>query len=142
MKSRVLAATVAVTALVASSVGAAEGPAVNSRPDVAYTVIFLKDGEPLAKPTVVGKFGQEVSLEVAGMRAVVSASAPGPDSRSFTWASLSVLRDGVWQAPKKMSMEAVLSQTPSFEYTAGGTPYRFVVMPRLVSSVADTRPAD
>lgn len=134
MKSMILAAAIAATAPMTSIAGAAEGPAASGRPDVAYTVIFLKDGKPLATPTVVGQFGQEVRLEVAGMRAAVSASAPDANSRSFTSAKMTVFKDGAWQAPKEMSMEAVLSASPSFEYSAEGTPYRFVVMPRLVAS--------
>jgi len=101
------------------------------RPDVVFTVIFRKDGEFLAAPTVLGEFGRELSVEIpALMRAQVLAMAPDQEGRSFTSAKLAIFQDNAWQPPKEMSMEAHLSMTPSFEYTVPGTPYRFVVMPR------------
>ena len=103
------------------------------RPDVVFTVIFLKDGKYLASPTVLGEFGREVRVEVPNvMRAFVLATAPNQEGRSFTSAKMSIFQDNVWQPPKEMSMEAHLSMTPSFEYTVPDTPYRFVVMPRRI----------
>ena len=107
------------------------------RPDVVFTVILMKDGRPLASPTVLGEFGQEVRVEIPDvMRALVLANAPDSDGRSFTSAKMAVFQDGDWQLPKEMTMEAHLSMTPSFEYTVPNTPYRFVIMPRRILPVS------
>jgi hypothetical protein len=103
------------------------------RPDVVFTVIFRKDGEFLAAPTVLGEFGRELCVEVPEvMRAQVLAMAPDQEGRSFTSAKMAIFRDNAWQPTKEMSMEAQLSMTPSFEYTVPDAPYRFVVMPRRI----------
>jgi hypothetical protein len=108
------------------------------RPDVVFTVIFLKDKRHLASPTVLAEFGHEVRVEVANeMRALVLANAPAPDGRSFTSAKMAIFQDGIWQPAYEMTMQAYLSMTPSFEYTVQGTPYRFVVMPRRIVPAAD-----
>jgi len=107
------------------------------RPDVVFTVIFKKDGEFLAAPTVVGEFGRELSVEIPNMmHAQVSAMAPDQEGKSFTTAKLAIFRDNAWQPAKEMSMEAHLSMTPSFEYSVPDAPYRFVVMPRRVIPVS------
>lgn len=103
------------------------------QPDVVFTVMFRKDGEFLAAPTVLGEFGRELSIEIPEvMRAQVLAMAPDQEGRSFTSAKMAIFRDNAWQPPKEMSMEAQLSMTPSFEYTVPDAPYRFVVMPRSI----------
>jgi hypothetical protein len=48
-----------------------------------------------------------------------------------------VFRDYAWQPAKKMSMRSTLAFTPSFEHTVEGTPYRFVIRPRLIVPAAD-----
>jgi hypothetical protein len=107
------------------------------RPDVVFTVIFKKDGEFLAAPTVVGEFGRELSVEIPNMmHAQVSAMAPDQEGKSFTTAKLAIFRDNAWQPAKEMSMEAHLSMTPSFEYSVPDAPYRFIVMPRRVIPVS------
>ena len=107
------------------------------RSDVVFTVIFRKDGEFLAAPTVLGEFGRELCVELPGvMRAQVLAMAPDLEGRSFTSAKMAIFRDNAWQEPKEMSMEAQLSMTPSFEYTVPDTAYRFVVMPRRIITVS------
>jgi hypothetical protein len=103
------------------------------RPDVVFTVIFRKGKEYLASPTVLSEFGREVRVEVPNeMRALVMAHAPNQEGRSFTSAKMAIFQDGIWQPPQEMTMEAYLSMTPSFEYSVPGTPYRFVVMPRMI----------
>ena len=103
------------------------------RPDVVFTVIFRRDGEFLAAPTVLGEFGRELCVEIPElMRAQVLAMAPNQEGRSFTSAKMAIFLDNAWQPAKEMSMEAQLSMTPSFEYTVPDAPYRFVVMPRRV----------
>jgi hypothetical protein len=103
------------------------------RPDVVFTVLFLKDRKHLASPTVLAEFGREVRVEVPNeMRALVLAQAPDQEGRSLTSAKLAIFQDNAWQPPEEMSMEAYLSMTPSFEYSVPGTPYRFVVMPRRI----------
>jgi hypothetical protein len=103
------------------------------RPDVVFTVIFRRDGELLAAPTVLGEFGSELYVEIPDlMSAQVLAMAPNHEGRSFTSAKMAICLDNVWQPAKEMSMEAHLSMTPSFEYTVPDAPYRFVVMPRRV----------
>ncbi len=132
--------TTAVGALVLMSQPAMAGDAQTTAalPDVAYTVLFLQDGEPLATPTVVGRFGQDVRIEVPNqMRVEVMARAPDSQSHSFTTARMSLYRDGAWQPPKVMSMQATLTLTPSFEYSVDGTNYRFVVMPRAIVPAAN-----
>jgi hypothetical protein len=111
------------------------------RPDMVFTVIFRKDGELLAAPTVLGEFGRELWIEIPDvMRAQVLAMAPDQEGRSFTSAKMAIFRDNAWQPPEEMSMEAHLSMTPSFEYSVPGTPYRFVVMPRrVIPASADGR---
>lgn len=107
------------------------------RPDVTFQVLFLKATEYLASPTVLGEFGREVRIEVPNeMRALVLAMEPDQEGRSFTSAKMSIFKDGAWQPAKEMTMQAHLSMTPSFEYSVEGTPYRFVVMPRLIVSAA------
>jgi hypothetical protein len=107
------------------------------RPDVVYTVVFKKGENYLASPTVLGQFGEEVLVEVPNeMRALVLAFAPDQDGRSFTSAKMSIFQGGDWQPPKEMTMEAYLSKTPSFEYSVEGTPYRFVVMQRIIVPAA------
>ena len=109
------------------------------RPDVVFTVVFKKDGEFLAAPTVLGEFGRELCLEIPElMRAQVMAMAPNQEGRSFTSAKMAVFQDNAWQEPKEMSMEAHLSMTPSFEYSVPDTSYRFVVMPRRVIPASPT----
>jgi hypothetical protein len=108
------------------------------RPDVVYQVIFLKDGKPLASPTVLGEFGREVRVEVPGqMRVLVSAREPDEDGRSFTSAKMALFEDGDWQSVNEMSMNAYLSMTPSFEHSVGNTPYRFIVRPRRIVPAAN-----
>lgn len=103
------------------------------RPDVVFTVVFRKDGEFLASPTVLGEFGCELCVEVPNlMRAQVLAMAPDQEGRSYTSAKMAIFQDNAWQPAKEMSMEAHLSMTPSFEYTVPDAPYRFVVMPRRI----------
>jgi len=107
------------------------------RPDVVFTVIFLKDKQHLASPTVVGEYGQEVLVEVPDeMRALVLAMAPNQEGQSFTSAKMFLFKDRAWQQVKEMTMEAYLSMTPSFEYSVPDTPYRFVVMPRRIVPVS------
>src|ERR1700744_1148659 len=107
------------------------------RPDVTFQVIFLKDGKYLASPTVLGEFGREVRIEVPNaMRALVLAMAPDQEGQSFTSAKMSIFQDDAWQPAKEMEMRAYLSMTPSFEYSVEGTPFRFVVMPRMIVPAA------
>jgi hypothetical protein len=99
------------------------------QPDVIFNVLFKKDSNYLASPTVVAEYGCEVSIEIPGvMRAVVLAKAPDAQGRSFTSAKMA--------GPKEMTMEAYLSLTHSFEYSVPDSPYRFVVMPRRVVPVS------
>jgi hypothetical protein len=109
------------------------------RPDVVFTVIFRKDGELLAAPTVLGEFGRELCVEIPNViRAQVLAMAPNQEGKSFTSAKMAIFQGNAWQPPKEMSMEAHLTMTPSFEYTVPDSPYRFVVMPRRIVPVSRT----
>jgi len=62
--------------------------------------------------------------------------APDKEVRSFTSAKMAIFQDNAWQPAKEMSMDALLSLTPSFEYTVPETVYRFVVMPRRIVPVS------
>jgi hypothetical protein len=107
------------------------------RPDVVFTVIFRKDGEFLAAPTVLGEFGRELCVEIPNvMRAQLLAMAPNQEGKSFTSAKMATFQGNAWQPPKEMSMEAHLTMTPSFEYTVPDSPYRFMVMPRRIVPVS------
>jgi hypothetical protein len=109
------------------------------RPDVVYTVIFLKDKRHLASPTVLGEFGREVCVEIPNeMRVLVVAMTPNQEGRSFTSAKLFLFENSAWRQVKEMTMEAYLSMTPSFEYSVPDTPYRFVVMPRMIVPAASS----
>jgi beta-lactamase regulating signal transducer with metallopeptidase domain len=124
--------------------GASTGKSVSAvereAPDVVFQVIFMKDGEYLASPTVVGKFGQEVRLEIPNvMRVSTFAEAPNHEGLSFTSARMAVYQNGTWQPAKEMTMQAHLSLTPSFEYSVPDTPYRFVVMPRRIVPAANQK---
>jgi hypothetical protein len=55
------------------------------RPDVVFTVIFKKDGNYLASPTVLAQFGS----------ALVLAMAPDEEGRSFTSARMYKARHGI-----------------------------------------------
>ena len=108
------------------------------KPEVVYTVIFLKDKTYLGSPTVLGEFGREVRVEVPDeMRVLAVAMVPDQEGRSFTSAKLFLFENGAWWQVKEMTMEAFLSKTPSFEYSVLGTPYRFVVMPRMIVPAAN-----
>lgn len=138
MKLKALVTGAMAASLTASAALAGGGLQTHRRPDVVYTVVFLKDGKSLDRQTVVGQFGREVRVEIPNlMRVVVMAEAPDANARSFTSAKMSIFQNGVWQSPKEMSMPATLSMTPSFEYSVEGTPYRFVVMPRSITPAAN-----
>ncbi|CAN5163689.1 hypothetical protein BH09PSE1_BH09PSE1_20530 [soil metagenome] len=107
------------------------------RPDLIYQVYFKAGDEFLGSPAVVGQFGREVRVEIPNrMRVVMIAAAPGQDGRSYTTVKMSVFRDNAWQPAKELSMNAPLASTPSFEHSVEGTPYRFVIMPRLIVPAA------
>lgn len=117
--------------------GAPQVSAASATPDLIYQVTFLKNGEYLASPTVVGQFGREVRVEVPDtLRVVMVAEAPGEDGRSHTSVRMSVFADGDWGHDKTMSADLPLTSTPSFEHSVEGTPYRFVVRPRLIVPAA------
>lgn len=117
---------------------AAPALAADAQPDVAYNVLFLKDGQLLAARTVVGPFGRTLRVEAGdAMRVDVLADAPkgegpGGTPMSFTSAKMALRENGAWRTVKDVSMDAALNMTPSFEYSIEGTPYRFVVMPRRI----------
>jgi DNA-binding CsgD family transcriptional regulator len=115
----------------------APAPAESVRPDVIYQVYF-KSGEAfLGSPTVAGQFGREVRVEIPNlMRVIMVTGEPDRDGRSDTSVKMSIFRDDAWQPVQEMSMKADLTSTPSFEHTVEGTPYRFVVMPRLIVPAA------
>jgi hypothetical protein len=120
--------------------GKSSNAASVERPDVVFQVVFMKDGEYLASPTVVGKFGQEVRVEIPKvMRVYTVAAAPNREGLSLTSAKMAIYQDNAWQTPKEMTMQAHLSMTPSFEYSVPDTPYRFVVMPRSIVPAANQK---
>jgi hypothetical protein len=108
------------------------------RPDVVYTVIFLKDQNYLASPTVLGEFGREVRVEVPDeMRVLALTMPPNQEGLSFTSAKMFLFLDNTWQQVQEMTMEAHLSMTPSFQYSVPDTAYRFVVMQRMIVPAAN-----
>jgi DNA-binding CsgD family transcriptional regulator len=126
------AETAPAAGLPTARVAATSGPA-----DVTYQVLFMVDGEILGAPTVAGRFGQEVQVEFSDiMRVTLFTGERGQDGRFYTSAVMQVFRDNAWQTVREMSMRSKLNFTPSFENTVEGTPYRFVVMPRLIVPAA------
>ena len=111
--------------------------ATSVRPDVIYQVFFSASDELLGSPTVVGQFGREVRVEIPDvMRVTMFTGERDLDGKFYTSAKMQVFRDNAWQPAKEMSMKSSLAITPSFEHTVEGTPYRFVVMPRLIVPAA------
>lgn len=105
--------------------------------DVTYQVLFMVDGEIVGAPTVAGRFGREVHVEFSDvMRATMFTGERGRDGKFYTSAVMQVFRDNAWQTVGDMSMRSNLDFTPSFENTVEGTPYRFVIMPRLIVPTA------
>ena len=116
-----------------ASESVASGP-----PDVVYQVFFSEGDELMASPTVAGHFGREVRVEIPDlMRVTLSTGERDRDGNFQTSATMQVFRDHAWQTAKEMSMRSTLAFTPSFEHTVEGTPYRFVIMPRLIVPAAD-----
>lgn len=112
--------------------------AASGRPDVVYQVLFSAGDELLAAPTVASQFGRWVRTEIPGlMRVTMLTGERGQDGKFYTSATMQVFRDSAWQPAEEMSMMSTLTATPSFEHTVEGTPYRFVIMPRLIVPAAD-----
>ena len=148
MKSSMLLSAFTAVLLVVPTLAGAEPSHIRENPpqqlaeashaDVTYRVVFRKGDQVLGSPTVSGQFGREVQIEIANaMRLTVVAGEPNEEGQSLTSASMAIFKDNAWQPAKVMSMMATLSATPSFEYSVEGTPYRFVVMPRLIVPAAD-----
>jgi DNA-binding CsgD family transcriptional regulator len=117
----------------ASHPQAAPVAAESAAADVTYQVLFMVDGEILGAPTVAGRFGREVQVEFSDlMRVTLFTGERGEDGKFYTSAVMQVFRDNAWQTVREVSMRSKLEFTPSFEHTVEGTPYRFVVMPRLI----------
>lgn len=113
-------------------------PADPANPDVVYQVLFMRGDAYLGSPTVVGRFGREVNIEVPNaMRVLVSAGPPDSDGASLTTAQMFLFENGGWREVNSMSMNAFLTATPSIEYSVEGTPYRFVIMVRRVVPAAE-----
>lgn len=109
-----------------------------ARSDVIYQVLFKEGDAFLGSPTVLGQFGREVRVEIPNrMRVIMITGQPGLAGKFSTSAKMAIYQDGAWQPEKEMLMKADLSSTPSFEHTVDGTPYRFVIMPRLIVPSAD-----
>jgi len=107
-------------------------------PDLVYQVLFTADDELLASPTVASEFGRWVRVEVPDlMRVTMFTGQRGQDGKFYTAATMQVFRDNAWQPAKELSMRSTLAFTPSFEHSVEGTPYRFVIMPRLIVPAAE-----
>ena len=140
MKSHLLLCAIASAMLVAPATAGTVSlqPEVANHSDVTYRVIFRNGDQALGSPTVLGQFGQEVEVEISNlMRVTMVTERPDQAGLSHTSARMAIFRDNRWQPERRMSMDADLSATPSFEHTVEGTSYRFVIMPRLVAPVAD-----
>lgn len=117
--------------------GAAPEAAASGPPDLVYQVHFSAGDELLAAPTVASQFGRWVQVEIPGlMRVSMLTGERGQDGEFYTSATMQVFQDNAWQPAKEMSMRSKLEFTPSFEYSVEGTPYRFVIMPRLIVPAA------
>lgn len=117
--------------------GAALEAATSGPPDLVYQVHFSAGDELLASPTVASQFGRWVRVEIPGlMRVSMLTGERDQDGEFYTSATMQVFQDNAWQPAKEMSMRSKLEFTPSFEYSVEGTPYRFVIMPRLIVPAA------
>lgn len=117
--------------------GGAPEAAASGPPDLVYQVHFSAGDDLLAAPTVASQFGRWVQVEIPGlMRVSLLTGERNPDGEFYTSATMQVFQDNAWQPAKEMSMMSRLELTPSFEYSVEGTPYRFVIMPRLIVSAA------
>ncbi len=117
--------------------GTAPESATSGPPDVVYQVLFSAGDELLASPTVVSQFGRWVRVEIPGlMRVTMLTGERDPDGKFYTSATMQLFQDNAWQPAKEMSMMSTLTSTSSFEYSVEGTPYRFVIMPRLIVPAA------
>lgn len=112
--------------------------ATSGSSDVTYQVLFSAGDELLASPTVVSQFGRWVRVEIPDlMRVTLLTGERDQDGKFYTSATMQVFHDNAWQPAKEMSMKSDLASTPSFEHTVEGTPYRFVILPRLIVPAAD-----
>jgi hypothetical protein len=98
---------------------------------VAFRITLRENAFAVAKTTLTGEFGKELTVEVRQLMKVVAiASLPNSEGQSLITAKLSVFYNGAMQPPNEMSMLADLSKSPSFNYSVPGTGYNFIVTPR------------
>ncbi len=107
-------------------------------PGIRFDTVLSEGGKRVAAPSVWVAFGQDAVIEVPGkVRIVASAHTPN-GSHSHVEATIYRSVGGKWVKDWKSSMEADISQTPSFEKDLGGGVYRVVVMPRAAEQPASS----
>lgn len=101
--------------------------------DVVFMVNLLRDKRLIAMPCLAGKFGRVSALEIEDLlRVSCVADAPDEGGTSFTRVEISVFAESGWSAPEAMSARMQLSDTPSFQNSILGTPFRVEIRPRRV----------
>jgi hypothetical protein len=102
-------------------------------PGVRFELAVLTAGKPIAARSVWVPFGQPATIEVPGkVRVVMSAQQPKGDI-SLVKATFYSWSGGKWARAWSPSMDANITETPSFEGYVQGKTYRVVLMPRAAA---------
>ena len=100
---------------------------------VRFDTVLMHAGKPEVRQSTWVAFGQEAVIEIPKkVRVVATAQSPSGE-RSQVKATVYRFSGGKWVQESAPSMEADLSQTPSFENDLHGTAYHVVVMPRAAN---------
>ena len=103
-----------------------------SQPGVLYQVTVVKDGQPLASPSLVGEFEQSVSFDVASEVRVEMSARETDGARAFVTAEIYLPSDGEVALAHRFESEMELDKTPSFQYTSEDKRYRIEIRPRNI----------
>lgn len=99
-------------------------------PGVHFELAVSTAGKPVAARSVWVPFGQSAVIEVPDKVRVIMSAQPPKGDISFVAATFYSWSDGKWVRAWSPSMDANISETPSFEGYVQGRTYRVVLMPR------------
>ncbi|MBC3880674.1 M56 family metallopeptidase [Undibacterium sp. LX40W] len=105
---------------------------------VRFEISIKKNGELLAQPKLVSTFGQAASFELEKQIKIVSVAQKPKGQRSHVESSIYQFDGDKWVLVWSPSMDAVITQTPSFEFTSQDDQYRIVIKPRLADLPSTT----
>ena len=103
---------------------------------IRFDTIVSEAGKPIAIPSVWVPFGQEAVIEVPNKVRVVAIAAVPKGDKSKVSARMYYFSGGAWVLDWDKTMDANISQTPSFERTMADKTHRVVVMPRKAARPA------